>query len=90
MEYLGQISAMDRCKDGRLNSIAIDLEDLERPRIGRFEHILQTMRVDGSRSFFGSIMEELTKMHMDIKAIGFEPWSESREEAERMGSLLNL
>ncbi len=61
MESLGQISAMDRCKDGQLTSIGIDLEDLERPCLERFEHMLQNMRVDGSRSFLGSIMEEVTE-----------------------------
>jgi epoxyqueuosine reductase len=30
------------------------------------------------------------RKRMNIKVVGFEPWSESKEEADRIGGLLNL
>jgi predicted secreted protein len=71
-------------------SLGISLKDLMNPHIEKFKHILQTIRIDGSGSFLGSIINELKKRRMNIKVVGFEPWSESKEEAERIGGLLNL
>jgi len=71
-------------------TFGISLEDAENPHIEKFKHILQTARNSGSGSFLGSIMGELRKRQMAIKAVGFDPWSEPQEEADRIADLLNL
>jgi predicted secreted protein len=55
------------------------------------KQIIQETLVDGTSFFIGNIMKELEKRGLDVKVIGFEPWTEShKEEAERIASLLNL
>ena len=71
-------------------ALGISFEDLKYPNLERYKHIIQAVQTDGSGFFLGSIMEELKKRNMDIKAIGFEPWSEHKEEAERIAGFFNL
>ena len=71
-------------------SLGISLEDLEKPRLEKVRDIEAKVQFDGPGFFFGPLMEELKKREMDIKVIGYEPWSEPKEEAERIAGLLNL
>ncbi len=55
------------------------------------KQIIQETLIDGASFFIGNIMKELEEREMDVKVVGFEPWTESpQEEAERIATLLNL
>jgi predicted secreted protein len=71
-------------------SLGITLDDVENPQLDKMKTILDSGLIDGAGYFLGPIMEQLSRRSLNIPVIGFDPWADQGQEAERIANVLNL
>lgn len=72
------------------NKLDITLQDLMNPQLEKMIEIEQKARINGSGSFFSSLIGELKKRKVDLKVEGIDLLSKPQKEVARIADLLGM
>jgi len=72
----------------KYKKLGIKLEDLEYPGLEKMRELLPKLLVEGQGTFMRELIIELKRKKINTKIIGFDPWHDIKEEAERIKNII--